>query len=169
MRYPAFIEADFDFPEFFRVRMHFDARQIQDVNQAVNRELDAILPASGIRPGDRVAVGVGSRGIDQLAAIVQAVCGRLQELGARPAIIPAMGSHGGATAKGQAAVLERLGVTEAACGAPVVSSWRPRASGPCSARYRSILPGTRWRWSTRSWSIASNPTPSSSVRPRAGS
>lgn len=122
MRYPVFIEADFDFPEFFRVRMHFDVRQIQDLHQAVNRELDAILPASGIRPGDRVAVGVGSRGIDQLAAIVQAVCGRLQALGARPAIIPAMGSHGGATAEGQTAVLERLGVTAAACGAPVVSS-----------------------------------------------
>jgi hypothetical protein len=154
MRYPAFIEADFEFPEFCRVRMHFDARQIKDVNEAVNRELDAILPVSGIRPGDRVAVGVGSRGIDQLAAIVQAVCGRLQDLGARPAIIPAMGSHGGATAKGQAAILDRLGVTEAACGAPVVSS---------------ILPATRSRWSTRSWSTASSPTPSSSVRPRAGS
>ena len=61
--------------------MHFDARQIRDVNEAVNRELDAILPASGIRPGDRVAVGVGSRGIDRLAAIIQAVCGRLQALG----------------------------------------------------------------------------------------
>jgi hypothetical protein len=122
MRYPAFIEADFDFPEFCRVRMHFDARQIQDVSAAVNRELDAILPASGIRPGQRVAVGVGSRGIDRLSAIVRTVCGRLQGLGARPAIIPAMGSHGGATAQGQAAVLARLGVTEAACGAPVVSS-----------------------------------------------
>jgi len=129
MRYPAFIEADFEFPEFCRVRMHFDARQIKDVNEAVNRELDAILPVSGIRPGDRVAVGVGSRGIDQLAAIVQAVCGRLQDLGARPAIIPAMGSHGGATAKGQAAVLDRLGVTEAACGAPVVSSMEAERIG----------------------------------------
>lgn len=76
MRYPAFIEADLDFPEFCRVRMHFDAQQIQDVNETMSRELDAILPASGIRPGDREAIGVGNRGIDQLAAIVLDVCGR---------------------------------------------------------------------------------------------
>jgi len=122
MRYPAFIESDFEFPEFHRVRMNFSRQAIADVAEAVHRELDALLPASGIRPGDRVAVGVGSRGIDQLEIIVRTVCARLRQAGARPAIIPAMGSHGGATAEGQAAVLQRLNVTEASCGAPVVSS-----------------------------------------------
>jgi hypothetical protein len=122
MRYPAFIESDFDFPPFHHVRMNFSREAIGDVPAAVNRGLDAVLPVSGIRRGDRVAVGVGSRGIDQLAAMVRAVCLRLQEAGARPTIIPAMGSHGGATAEGQLAVLHRLGITEEDCGAPILSS-----------------------------------------------
>jgi hypothetical protein len=122
MRYPAFIEADFDFPQFHRVRMNFSREAIDDVPAAVNRALDGVLGPGGIRAGDRVAVGVGSRGIDRLAAIVRAVCLRLREAGARPTIIPAMGSHGGATAEGQLAVLHRLGVTEEACAAPVSSS-----------------------------------------------
>ena len=122
MRYPAFIESDLEFPEFCRVRMHYRAEQIKDIHAAVRREMEAVLPASGIRAGDRVAVGVGSRGIDQLGALVRAVCARLKALGAQPFIVPAMGSHGGATAEGQAAVLQRLAVTAESCGAPVVSS-----------------------------------------------
>jgi len=122
MRYPAFIEADFEFPEFHYVRMNYSREALADVAGAVGREIDALIPASGIRPGDRVAVGVGSRGIDQLETIVRTVCERLRQAGARPAIIPAMGSHGGATAEGQAAVLRRLNVTAASCGAPVLAS-----------------------------------------------
>jgi hypothetical protein len=122
MRYPAFIEAGFDFPEFYLVRMNFSRQAVDDVEAAVNREIDRLLPASGIRAGDRVAVGVGSRGIDRLEIIVRTVCARLRQAGARPAILPAMGSHGGATAEGQVAVLERLNVSEASCGAPVVST-----------------------------------------------
>jgi len=122
MRYPQFIEADFEFPKFCRVQMNFSREQIADVAAAVNREMDAALPVSRIRGGDRVAVGVGSRGICQLPAMVRIICGRLRDIGARPTIIPAMGSHGGATAEGQTAVLHRLGVTAEACGAPIVSS-----------------------------------------------
>lgn len=129
MRYPAFIEADFDFPEFYNVRMNFSREAIDDVEAAVNRELDRLLPLSAIRAGDRVAVGVGSRGIDRLETIVRTVCARLRQAGARPAIIPAMGSHGGATAEGQAAVLRRLNVTEDSCGAPVVSTMDVEAVG----------------------------------------
>ncbi len=122
MRYPAFIESDFEFPEFSRVRMHYRAETLDDLSGAVARELNALLPQSGIRAGDRVAVGVGSRGIDRLCHLVKALCDRLREIGARPFIVPAMGSHGGATAEGQAAVLRRLQVSEESCGAPVVSS-----------------------------------------------
>jgi hypothetical protein len=129
MRYPAFIEADFDFPEFHLVRMNFNREAIDDVEAAVNRELDRLLPQSGIRAGDRVAVGVGSRGIDRLEVIVRTVCARLRQAGARPAIVPAMGSHGGATAEGQAAVLRRLNVTDESCGAPVVSTMDVEALG----------------------------------------
>ncbi len=129
MRYPAFIEADFEFPEFHPVRMHYRADRIEDLPAAIQSELDRVLPQSGIRSGDRVAVGVGSRGIDQLPVIVRTVCSRLQSLGARPVIVPAMGSHGGATAEGQVAVLKRLQVSEETCGAPILSSLEVRRVG----------------------------------------
>ena len=72
-----------------------------------------------IKPGARIAVAVGSRGINDLAAIVQAVIRALQSAGAQPFVIPAMGSHGGGTPAGQTALLASYGVTEAALGVPV--------------------------------------------------
>jgi hypothetical protein len=121
MRYPDFIEADPVFPEFVQVTRPAPDDHVRDVAAAVRQALETILPDSGIRAGQSVAVAVGSRGIDRLAEMVAALCAGLRQWGARPLIVPAMGSHGGATAAGQKAVLERLGVTEAACGAPVVS------------------------------------------------
>ena len=80
------------------------------------------LAAGAVKPGDRVAVPVGSRGIAHIAGIAKAVVHALRELRARPFIVPAMGSHGGGTAEGQARVLETLGITEQTTGAPVMSS-----------------------------------------------
>ncbi len=80
------------------------------------------LAAGAVRPGHRVAVSVGSRGISHIAGIVKAVVHALHDLRAQPFIVPAMGSHGGGTAEGQARVLETLGITERTTGAPVVSS-----------------------------------------------
>jgi hypothetical protein len=122
MRYPDFIESPFDFPPFHTVQMKYPDDHIADVENAVMQEMDTILPGSGIRAGDRVAVAVGSRGIDRLPQMVRAMCNRIKATGAIPTIIPAMGSHGGATAKGQRLILETLGVTEAGCGAPIIST-----------------------------------------------
>ena len=72
-----------------------------------------------IRPDTDVAVGVGSRGIAGLPELVKAVVDFVKSRGARPFIVPAMGSHGGATAQGQRDTLEHLGVTEASVGAPI--------------------------------------------------
>ena len=121
MRYPDFIETQAPFPEFVRVQRETPEDDLRDVAGAVRRALDTVLPESGIQSGQSVAVAVGSRGIDRLAEMVAALCAGLKNRGARPLIVPAMGSHGGATAEGQQAVLERLGVTETACGAPVVA------------------------------------------------
>ena len=76
----------------------------------------------GIKAGMRIAVCVGSRGIAAVPILTATVIAELKRRGAAPFIIPAMGSHGGATAEGQIEMLASLGVTEAACGAPVVSS-----------------------------------------------
>ncbi len=92
---------------------------IVDVAVLVRRQVAAY--GAAIRPGARIAVGVGSRGVDKLPEIVKALVDGLRSLGAEPFIVPAMGSHGGATAEGQTQILAHLGVTEAAVGAPIVS------------------------------------------------
>lgn len=122
MRYPDYIEAPFEFPPVHRVRMNPPRSPIDDVSSVVKAALASVWAESGIRPGDRVAVGVGSRGITRLPEMVRALCEGLRDGGAWPFIFPAMGSHGGATAEGQEQVLARLGVTQAACGAPVRSA-----------------------------------------------
>ena len=75
-----------------------------------------------VRPGQTVAITAGSRGIHQIATILRAVVESLQGVGAEPFIVPAMGSHGGATAAGQVEVLASLGVTETSVGCPIRAS-----------------------------------------------
>jgi len=122
MRYPDFIEKPYRFPSFFHVRVQRPKDQINDIPAAMEAQMRAVIPHSGIKAGDRVALAVGSRGIYRLSDMVKSMCDQLKAIGARPFIIPAMGSHGGATAEGQQKVLETLGVTPAAIGAPVISS-----------------------------------------------
>jgi hypothetical protein len=122
MRYPPYIETDFDFPPFWHIRMNGAAPHIDDVARATAEAVDRAIHKSVIRSGDTVAVAVGSRGMTDLPVMVRTFCRRLQRAGARPFIVPAMGSHGGATAEGQRALLARLGVTEHTCGAPVRAS-----------------------------------------------
>jgi hypothetical protein len=80
------------------------------------------LSWSAIQPGHRVAIAAGSRGIADIAEILGAIVEFLKSLDADPFLFPAMGSHGGATAEGQVAMLEQLGVTEASVKAPIISS-----------------------------------------------
>jgi len=94
---------------------------VGDIAEAVAAQLRRSEIAEIIKPGQRIAIGVGSRGIARLAEIVTALVRELKALGTDPFVIPAMGSHGGATADGQRDVLARLGVTPEAIGAPVIS------------------------------------------------
>lgn len=94
---------------------------IGDIHAAVAEQVRRSEIRSLVRPGQKVAIGVGSRGLGRLPEIVAALVGELRALGAEPFIFPAMGSHGGATAAGQRDVLTHLGVTDARVGAPVVS------------------------------------------------
>jgi hypothetical protein len=100
-----------------RVRQTFPRPQIEDLDGTV----DAELAASGVtlRSGQSVAIGVGSRGIDRLQSVVRRVVSWVGQQGAEPFIVPAMGSHGGATAEGQTEVLAEYGITEAEVGAPI--------------------------------------------------
>ncbi len=110
------------YPHMILVRQKFAAGHIADVAAAVREEIARILPATAIKPGDSVAVTVGSRGIANLALIVRTLVAELKRAGAEVFLVPAMGSHGGATADGQRQVLEHYGVTAEAMGAPVKSA-----------------------------------------------
>jgi len=103
-----------------RVRQRFVADKLDDVAGVLRAE----LAASGVsvKRGARIAIAVGSRGIANLPLIVRETIAWVKAQGGEPFLVPAMGSHGGATADGQREVLEGYGVTEAAVGAPIVSS-----------------------------------------------
>jgi hypothetical protein len=104
-------------PTMLRLRQTFARPRVTDIPGTVGRSLQAAgLP---IKRGDTVAVGAGSRGIANVDVIVGATVGWLRDLGARPFVFPAMGSHGGGTAEGQLSVLEHYGITEATMGCPV--------------------------------------------------
>ncbi|MHB9107093.1 MAG: nickel pincer cofactor-dependent isomerase, group 22 [Armatimonadota bacterium] len=99
------------------IRRRFPCERLTDVDGMLAAELAGHDAA--IRPGMRVAIAVGSRGIAGLARLVAGVAAWVKARGGEPFIVPAMGSHGGATAEGQQAVLAGYGVTEAATGAPI--------------------------------------------------
>jgi hypothetical protein len=104
-------------PRMIPVRQTFPRPRVADVPAAVSEALAAAsLP---VKRGDTVAVGAGSRGIANIDVIVRSAVNYLRDLGARPFIFPAMGSHGGGTAEGQLSVLAHYGITESAMGCPV--------------------------------------------------
>ena len=110
-------------PEMARVRYDMPTPPaIDDVAAAVKQEMRGAGTERMCGPGQRVAIAVGSRGIDRLPEIVSAVVDELRSYGVEPFVVAAMGSHGGATAGGQREVLEHLGVTSETVRAPIESS-----------------------------------------------
>jgi hypothetical protein len=110
-----------EFANLLAVRQNFPDRRIGDIPGEVNRQLAASGIASKVKPGGRVAIGIGSRGISKIATIVRAVVDFWKSAGFEPFLFPAMGSHGAATAEGQADVLAHYGIHEATMGCPLIS------------------------------------------------
>jgi hypothetical protein len=110
------------FPKSFRLRQSFDCPRVDDVAAEVHSQLARLDLAKKVRPGQSVAITVGSRGIANMAIITRAIVEHLKGLGAKPFIVPAMGSHGGATAEGQRQFVESYGVTEEFAGCPIRSN-----------------------------------------------
>ena len=111
-----------DFPDMIRLRQTFDRTMVTDIPGAVQAELKKLALGQRVRPGQRIALTGGSRGVANIALILKSAADYLKSLGARPFIFPAMGSHGGATAEGQTAMLAHYHVTEAFTDAPILSS-----------------------------------------------
>jgi hypothetical protein len=107
------------YPRIFRLRQKRERPRIVDVAGEVERELAGLKLGSTIESGQSVAITAGSRGIANIHTITKAVVEHIQHLGAKPFLIPAMGSHGGGTAEGQRKVLESYGITEESIGCPI--------------------------------------------------
>jgi hypothetical protein len=111
------LEFDVAFPRLLPVRQRFDATRIDDVAAVTAAALEPLR--SRVRPGMTVAITAGSRGIHDKPAVVRAAGEWLRAAGAEPFVVPAMGSHGGATAEGQVQLLADLGITEESAGMPI--------------------------------------------------
>jgi hypothetical protein len=111
-----------ELPRLIPVRQRLSEEREADIRAAVERELDHLTGLRSLRPGAQVAVTAGSRGIAQIAEVVIAAVAALRDRGMAPFIVPAMGSHGGATPEGQISVLADLGITEATAGCQIRSS-----------------------------------------------
>ncbi|BCZ44928.1 hypothetical protein psyc5s11_09950 [Clostridium gelidum] len=118
-------------PKMFRVRQIFPRPVIkpEEIPEAVRRELYKEKFADKIKPGMNIAVTAGSRGIANVAIITKAITDFITTKGAKPFVVPAMGSHGGATAEGQIEVLNGYGITEEYLGCPIKSSMEVKMIG----------------------------------------
>ncbi|MCD6470419.1 DUF2088 domain-containing protein, partial [Candidatus Bathyarchaeota archaeon] len=116
-------------PRMVEVRQKFNAPQVADYVSAIREELERAGLKEKISPGARIAITAGSRGIAHYPEILATIVKFVKEAGGKPFLVPAMGSHGGATPEGQIKVLESLGITPETVGAPIHASMEVREIG----------------------------------------
>jgi hypothetical protein len=109
-------------PKMCKVRQKFDDFEIKNLEAEIISKFKRPGTIDRIKPGQTIAITAGSRGISNIARIIKAVVDEVKKVGGKPFIIPAMGSHGGATAEGQLEVLESYNITEKTMGCPIHSS-----------------------------------------------
>jgi hypothetical protein len=111
-----------NYPQILLVRQKIHAPKITNIPMVIRDSLLKHNLKQKIKPGQKVVITAGSRGVRDIASIIKEIALFIKSLGASPFVSPAMGSHGGATAEGQREVLASLGITEETVGAPVISS-----------------------------------------------
>src|SRR5947208_1605909 len=127
------------YPRIVRVRQHLERPRLDDIPAAVTAALTRLELERRIRPGHTVALTAGSRGIANIPTILRATADFLKKLGARPFLVPTMGSHGGGTAEGQRQIIESYGITEQAVGVPIHASMDTIQVGTTSEGYPVLL------------------------------
>ncbi len=113
---------DMPLPTMYRARQVFKDTAIKDIQAVLAEQFRQPAINQSIKAGQRIAIAVGSRGMNGLQELVKITVAKLKQRGAEPFVVPSMGSHGGASAEGQKHVLEELGITEVAVGCPIISS-----------------------------------------------
>jgi hypothetical protein len=113
---------DIQVPKMIRVKQQFPATEVPDITETLREGIRKPEIIHQVQKGMRIAIAVGSRGMAEIPLIARTVVEELKTRGALPFIVPAMGSHGGATAEGQKLVLANLGITEETVGCPIISS-----------------------------------------------
>ena len=128
-------------PKMVRIRQNFDRTHIpvEDIASTVQKELDREDLGGKIRPGMKIAITCGSRGMTNNALMARAMVDFVKSKGAEPYIVAAMGSHGGATAEGQTQILRDYGITEEAMGCPVKSSMETVQAGLSGVRKQPVF------------------------------
>jgi len=109
-------------PQMIKVKQEFQKYSIENIKDHLINQFSQNKVNSKIKPGMSIAIGIGSRGINRELEIIKILIDQLKKYGVNPFIVPAMGSHGGATSQGQAAVLAGYGITEKELGIPIKSS-----------------------------------------------
>lgn len=109
-------------PKVYRVRQNFPSSRIENIAETVRLELAKLNLEKTVKPGESVAITVGSRGIANIALIIKTTIDYLKSIDAVPFIVPAMGSHGGGTAEGQTEVIAAYGITSETMGVEIRSS-----------------------------------------------
>lgn len=128
-------------PKMVRIRQNFDRTHIpvEDIASTVQKELDREDLGGKIKPGMKIAITCGSRGMTNNALMARAMVDFVKSKGAEPYIVAAMGSHGGATAQGQTQILKDYGITEEAMGCPVKSSMETVQIGLSGVRKQPVF------------------------------
>ncbi|MDR0643162.1 MAG: DUF362 domain-containing protein [Treponema sp.] len=127
--------AEVKLPRMLRVKQFFDRTHIEpeDIPQAVAAQLSRPELGDPLKPGKHYAITCGSRGVANAAIITKAIAAFVRSRGGHPFVVPAMGSHGGATAEGQRALLAAYGISAESTGCPIVSSMETVVIGESEA------------------------------------
>ena len=118
-------------PKMFRVRQRLDSRRIEDVERDTFEKLRASNLNRLVKPGNRIAITAGSRGMGGFAGLLRGIIAAVKSCGGEPFLVPAMGSHGGATAQGQEELLHRLGIKPDEIGAQIQATMETVCLGKC--------------------------------------
>ncbi|HZK54239.1 MAG TPA: lactate racemase domain-containing protein [Desulfosporosinus sp.] len=109
-------------PRFAIIKQQLPNQTVQNIAEEIRKELARIQLKDKVKPGMRIAITAGSRGIYKIPLILRTVVDEIKAWGGEPFVIPTMGSHGGATAEGQVEFLRGLGITEESMGVPILAT-----------------------------------------------